>query len=71
MAFQEVVSNAGVQQHAEAELALMHAIPAMAYDAASLPYVCRVLDQLCPSGKAIHRLSFLCVVPHSLSFAAC
>lgn len=41
---------AGPQQQAETELALMHAIPAMAHDAASLPYVNRVLDQLCPPG---------------------
>ncbi|CAL5220764.1 g2828 [Coccomyxa viridis] len=40
--------ESGVQQHAEVELALMRAIPAMAHDAASLPYVTRVLGQLCP-----------------------
>ena len=30
----------------------MRAIPAMAHDAMSLPYVTRVLGQLCPPGEA-------------------
>ena len=34
----------------------MRAIPAMAHDAASLPYVPRVLGQLCPPGGAQQRL---------------
>lgn len=52
--------HAGVQQHAEVELAIMHAIPAMAHSAVSLPYVNRVLDQLCPAGEAAHKeLSYL------------
>ena len=43
---------AGLRQHADVELALMQAIPAMAHDAAYLPYVNRVLDQLCPPGES-------------------
>ncbi len=43
---------AGLRQHADVELALMQAIPAMAYDASCLPYVNRVLDQLCPPGES-------------------
>ena len=43
---------AGLRQHADVELALMQAIPAMAHDASCLPYVNRVLDQLCPPGES-------------------
>ena len=41
-----------MQQHAEVELAIMNAIPALAHNAVSLPYVNRVMDQLCPAGEA-------------------
>ena len=43
---------AGLRQHADVELALMQAIPAMARNASCLPYVNRVLDQLCPPGAS-------------------
>ena len=43
---------ADMRQHADVELALMQAIPAMAHDASYLPYVNRVLDQLCPPGES-------------------
>ena len=63
-------ADAGVQQHAEVELALMHAISAMAHDAASLPYVTRVLDQLCPPGKHL-QYSFSCLLKISESPLLC
>ena len=51
---------AGARQHAQVELALMQAVTSMAQDGAALPYVNRVLDQLCPPGEP-GWLTFFCL----------